>query len=603
MRGLSSSELSQTVRVYALDIVAKATYKRAMLWSVLLLAALSQTVVAQENEEICAPLYWESAAPISLSRNEKKLLCGFDKSPSWREIPLAQVQNHLIAFLQQRGYFEPIFKKVEKKIVVSPGPLSRVSQLQFLNQPPHFFENFRPWPQNGEILNPDFLDRWESWSVERLKSLGYPCAKSQSRSDPTTGEVWVQLHPGPLTPFPKVKRAQTSLDERLWARYDAFKEGRPFNSDLLNLTSQRIVREGVAENTYFVSRCLDQVLELEQKMHLGASQFVAVGVGASTQEYPILRLRWRNAHLSRQASSLEATGYFSSRKQSLELHPQLYLWPRAPWWSLSPSLAVERESESVYESTLIKWKGHIQFSQDDDLSRWYVQAGPTQNFRWNVTGPGQDYLSYLSFETQLARISHKFEKNAGDPQEGYEWHFQTKSQVADFLAPETAHILSLQGRQLWNLGYWQPARWIMGLRYHLQTVWAQNRDARFSLLGPEFRQFLGGDRNIRGFDRNQLSGQGFGYFSSAYFGGELRWSNAWPWGLEPLFFVDWARVGYRSLSLDPGFLWTPGLGLRFASLFGVFRLTWGYGINRVLDLRDSGIPNQAQWFFSYGSEF
>jgi outer membrane translocation and assembly module TamA len=488
-------------------------------------------------------------------------------------------------------------------MVVRPGPLSQVSRLEFLGAPDNFFKHSRPWPVQGQTLTPEFLNRWESWAVSRLKAQGYPCAQSSSRADPATGEVWVQMHPGSKMNFPEVQRAQTSLDQRIWPRYDAFSEGQTYNHDLLELTSQRITREAVAENAYFITRCLQETVELEQKIHLGPSQFVAVGVGATTQEYPILRLRWRHARLNSQAATLEAIGYFSSRLQSVELRPQFYVWPQAPWWSLSPTVTLERESESVFESTLIKWQGHVNYNRDDRYSRWYVQAGPTQNFRWNVTGPGQDYLSYMSLETQVARISHDFEKHFADPKQGYEWQFRSNSQVAGMLAPETAHILSFQGRQLWNLGRWQPARWILGLRYHLQSTWSQERDTRTSLLGPDFRQFLGGDRNIRGFDRNQISGQGFGYFTSVYAGGELRWSNRWPWGIEPLFFLDWARVGYRSFTLDPGYLWSPGVGLRLSSLIGVFRFTWGYGVNQVPDLIESGIPNQGQWFMSYGTEF
>lgn len=573
----------------------------------LMFFAVTSFMIHADDEKnltpICEGLAWKGNAPFELSRNEEGFVCGFSEMKSWNEIPMAQARLHLRAFLQKRGYLDPEFDRQGNMLVIDPGKIAKTAAVEFQNMPENFFDDFQPRGLKNQTLNPAFLDKWTGITESRLHNIGFPCAEAKALADPDLKKVWVQAEPGRRLKITEIKRPDTPLKKDVWQRYDAFHLNEYYDGELLALTTARLKREALAESSYFEHECTDEGVHLRQYAYLGPRQFVAIGVGATTEEYPILRVRWRNSRLDNQGTSIEALSRVSSREQSVDLSSDLYFWPDQPWLSFVPGVVLEREQERAYETTSLRWLLHLSYERDDLTSRWFFRFGPTQNYQWNVVGPSADYQNYLSFEGHISRVSHEYELYITDPYQGYEWSLNAKSQRENLFAEVDADMLEFSGTVLWNVQNWRPPWWVVGFRYRTQTIFSEERDSRTSQLGPDFRSYLGGDQSVRGFGRNEIDGQGFGYFTTVYLGGELRYANSLPYNIDPFLLADFGMKGYRSGTLDEGYVWSPGFGVRWDSFIGVFRFTFARGIVKDEEIRRSGVDSHNQFFLSYGVEF
>jgi outer membrane translocation and assembly module TamA len=122
-----------------------------------------------------------------------------------------------------------------------------------------------------------------------------------------------------------------------------------------------------------------------------------------------------------------------------------------------------------------------------------------------------------------------------------------------------------------------------------------------TLLPPDYRTYLGGSSDLRGFSRQELPTDGEGGMSSFYLGVETRFSGVLPWNLEPLFLFDVGALGSKPVSLDMPIYWSPGFGMRFESPIGTFRGTLANGFV------GSGVHDWSgshwQLYLSLGEEF
>jgi outer membrane translocation and assembly module TamA len=81
-----------------------------------------------------------------------------------------------------------------------------------------------------------------------------------------------------------------------------------------------------------------------------------------------------------------------------------------------------------------------------------------------------------------------------------------------------------------------------------------------------------------------------------YLDPELRFTDLPLFGLQPFVFFDLGETGATPASFDSPLLYSPGLGLRYKSPFGVFRTTLARGF--PLDT-----PGGWNFYFSFGEEF
>ena len=136
------------------------------------------------------------------------------------------------------------------------------------------------------------LDEIESWTLKRLKNLGYACATIKLQAVSETGVVHVQVDPGLKYLFPTVSyENEKTLKPEVMRRYYAFSEGQPFDQSLLDLTSSRMETSGVVSRSIMTTSCA-QDLTISHSVFLGEPRLLRIGAGISTEELPIVRIRW-----------------------------------------------------------------------------------------------------------------------------------------------------------------------------------------------------------------------------------------------------------------------------------------------------------------------
>ncbi|HEX5033222.1 MAG TPA: BamA/TamA family outer membrane protein, partial [bacterium] len=120
-------------------------------------------------------------------------------------------------------------------------------------------------------------------------------------------------------------------------------------------------------------------------------------------------------------------------------------------------------------------------------------------------------------------------------------------------------------------------------------------------LPPNYRYYLGGSSNLRGFEREELPGPD-GALSAAFTSLELRVANWIPYGIQPLAFVDVGILGDQAFRFNAPVYYSPGFGLRYESPIGVFRTTFAWGMKS--SEADANPDNtHFQFFFGFGEEF
>ena len=85
---------------------------------------------AHKTQKICDNIVMREGS-LSLSSNEKVLVCGSDKGRAgWNEIPIPQAQHQLSVYLNNEGYLSPRFEREQNQLQVWSGPRSEISALE-----------------------------------------------------------------------------------------------------------------------------------------------------------------------------------------------------------------------------------------------------------------------------------------------------------------------------------------------------------------------------------------------------------------------------------------------------------------------------------------
>ena len=184
-------------------------------------------------EKVCDNLYLATDR-ISLTENEKKLVCD-GKTKGWSSIPLNQKISQTKVFLQSRGFFSPEVVSKDEKVIISPGELSKIEKVEFLNAP-QGFNREKYIGSIGKDLTPENLDRIKAWTLDKLASIGWPCATAEGRASFETGKVMVKINPKQQSTIKSLSRdSNTRFEPYIFSRYDAFELGHKYNDDFLKI--------------------------------------------------------------------------------------------------------------------------------------------------------------------------------------------------------------------------------------------------------------------------------------------------------------------------------------------------------------------------------
>lgn len=565
----------------------------------------SQLVRAEEL--ICPTLLVSGELDPGLTDVERRLACGDPEGAGtgnpWRTVPLSQARYHLRIFLQQRGYHHPKITESEGRNILEPGEPTRVSEAVALDAPP-FFDLSRKRGVAGERLTPKLLDELENWSVSELQRLGYPCPRVVARANAETGRIELQVEEGRAAVFgPVSEESIPGLRDGTLRRYDAFREGGPFNDLWLKVTAHRILLDDVVQSAHFAPLCEEfersglPAVRIRQETVAGAPRLLAIGFGLNTEGLLLLRTSWRNGRLGPGASSYQAVALGSAREQSLSLETQWYFRDRPSRLRFRPVLELRHENEEFFEQLALLARLTPATSWDGDWIGLQGGLGPSLNFYRTLRGAGVGMSRFLSLDGDLRLQTHDFEYFAASPRSGYRFTLRANGTRDGFLSEVSAARGLLGWELLWNLRERDPPLWVLGIRGAAASTLTPERTGAGTRLPLDYIHFLGGSADLRGWGRRELPDAN-GALSAVFSDVELRLVGQLPLGFEPFAFLDLGAAGREPASLDSPVYRSPGLGLRWSSPIGVFRASVAHGFPET-----ETTPSHFQFYLSYGEEF
>ncbi len=555
--------------------------------------------------EVCPGYEIDASKNIRFNANEKKLICGDAEAKSWSKIPVFEAKYFIKVFLQDRGYYYPSFSKQGSTIIIYPGNKTYIKKVEVIGNPPRFFNINKRWKTTGSALTPNELDNLEDWSELQLKNNGYPCPEAQTRANAKTGIVQVHIEPGNLNRISEITEEPVpGLRKGTLKRYRAFDIGNIYDAKKLQLTSNRIENlYGILQSSYFLTKCTPNGASLTQKSITGPRRLINIGVGASTEDYIIGKLLWKWVRLGKNGSSLQMFLRGSYREQRLKFEGDIYPLPFPTSWHLIPSITTSRHNEKRFEYTSSALNLPAAYYTDTNNLHIDLSFGPSFNHEYTVRGAQKGHTFFVSNIIKFKITSHDFEYYLNEPHQGF--YIKTKINLNhDKLGSKvTAQKIEVESQTLFNIGKYDHPLFVLALRGLIGSTITNTQATNFGKLPPNFFYYLGGSETLRGFERKELPNATRGALTALYAGAEIRLANYFPLNIQPLAFVDFAALGDKSIDLDFPIYWSPGFGLRWPSLIGVFRLTFGHGLLIQNDNASNNSLKHWQVYLSYGEEF
>jgi translocation and assembly module TamA len=557
----------------------------------------SHTVICRDKVEFMAP------QKIGLNHNEDLLVCGDETRESWKDIPPAQSEFHLRTFLSQRAYFEPKFEYKDGKLLVDPGVMQKSHQVVYVGAPEGFDEiklrDVLEVPLTSEVL-----DTIEGFTLARLKNMGYACPDVKVQAVKETGIITVTMKPGPQYTITEPTQKDTiGLYEKTLRRFDAFALGAPYRYEWMRLSAIRAETDGIVVSSQLLHSCPQPLtmgetgLKIHQDVIGGEKRLVTVGVGASTEEIPIAQLSWKSVRMDPNGSNLNFTAYGSQRQQKFKAMYAYFLFKNAPRFDLSPTVNVTRANERTYQSTEVEATVPLEYKGDAESFAWLASIGPGVSRVYS-----DKVVTFATLLTHLSLTTHDYELYLSDPRSGHALDFSAQILTPEVKLQPLATLLTLTGSHLFQINPVDPPQWILGFRYMLSTTVTDEKPGDTSILPAQYFLTLGGDQDLRGFGRDEITNRTVGGLTAVSLGTEIRYAKTWVAGIEPFLFFDIGALGSKSMQLDSTFYYSPGLGIRWATPFGAIRSTIAHGYlsqNREAN----GDLEHIQFFISFGKEF
>lgn len=554
-------------------------------------------------QKVCPNIQIETPEEkIDFTPVELRFLCGDMKNDSWKYISVPQVKVHLKAFLETRGYRDLSFDEKDGVLTVQTGEIFFLKQIRYRNLPSEVDASGR-WEGVHSRLTPALLDEVQEWTLAALYNHGYACAEAKVRGVSSSGEVVVDVEPGEIHQFGIIRESKIEgMKEGVIRRYDAFRAQDIFSRDWLDLTERRIKEDELLEGSPFVTICKKDDFHIEQNAIVGHPRIVKFGVGINTEEGPIGKASWRSSRMGELASSLEAKTFLSLRRQNLTLGSKIYYLSDVPRHFINPQISFERLDESYSDTLTSRIMLDFGYVYDDDVMQATFALGPEwRNIRETPEGKPTRNVTDVSYRIQTQVMSHDFEYYLHDPQEGYFANLLVELNNQSLLSLFDAYKFTLDWKYLWNIQRLGKPLWVFALRGRLAETMVSGLENPLSELPSELKTYLGGSTNLRGFGRNSLP-DGNGALTAVYIGGEVRLSNVLPFRLDPFLFIDSGIIGKTQWELERPLYLAEGLGMRWQSPIGSFRVSFGRG-DRIALKSDQNTPAEYEFYFSFGEEF
>ena len=569
-----------------------------------ILFLLPNLVSADQTLLLCSRYSINGQLSPAFSKAEVALICGtppssagaLDQSKAWTIVPSAQAILYITAFLQARGYLKPKIESRGNAFDIDPGPLVRLSRITLEGAPvkadlPDMTQ------QSGKILTPELMTQLEQSVQSQLASQGFPCASVHAEGNSDDGSVTLHIRAGAVQRIGQVEYGKIpGIVDNILSRYDAFKVGDFYDDRLSAISSDRAISSGVVEDAYFIPHCREgQTVDLVEYVRAGSPRIFSLGFNLNTEEIGRVSSSVRNARVGSTASNVELQINGTSKVQDLSAYYQDYFlkMPSRQW--LRPLIRVLHENENPFEI----WHEGIEMiygtSWDVKNLSGQITVGPEFGTYQTLQGLGPRNSHALLFTAETRLVSHEFEFNHSATRGGAQLSARAEVSNSVLGSQFSGRRLVLEGEKFWSFGRAQTSSAVL-----IRTR-AGGNTTGFSgespnVLPPQFRQYLGGQSDLRGFGRMELPGNRVGGLSSWFGNLEVR-PHFWGERLEPMAFVDAGEFGDHSFSIQSPLYWSPGLGVNWISGFGNVQATLAHGYVRG---GTAGSLSHVQFYLSVG---
>lgn len=535
---------------------------------------------AAAYDHVCGALYLANKDDLSLGTMERRLVCGDESGGMighpWAQIPPNQMAYFLKGFLQTRGYHHPEFMQDADRLYLKLGSISRFKNLTLLGGP----EGWQPPKRRllvGEPLTPGLLNETQSWALSQIKDEGYACAEDSIQGDPETGETAVFFKPAERKRIRLLERVgDEGVNEGALNRYNAFVINDFYKERMIGLTRRRTLEDGFLQTLVITTRCGpgDEVT-LVRDVSLGPARTVRVGVGGNTDQGPLIKAVVRQSRIGSSASSAQAqvnASYLSDQVnyQSLKGNFKWYYLKGENRYSLTPQIEFKHDAAAIYDLRSVTMGLLHGWTFDTTEGRYDLRAGP----------------GFISEDQERSNADHVIQ--AGYLEVGgrwtdhdFEW-FNTSPRTGEYIdvtglfalqrlgSNFTAQKIQVAGEKLWTVGAFDPPLLIVGTRFNFSTVFSPSDNALN--LPTRFLTLLGGDSDLRGYSVSSLPRSGVGALTGASASIEGRLHDILFRIVDVFTFIDVGALGAQANGrFDQPIFWSPGLGFRWESPFGVLR--------------------------------
>lgn len=426
----------------------------------------------------------------------------------------------------------------------------------------------------GDVLNHGEYEKTKR-SIENLAlSRGYFDGRFQTnaihvRIGEHAADIFLVYHSGPRYRLGPVRFSPVLLSSNLLNRLVPFQEGDAYSADGVSALHLNLLNSGYF-NQVQVKPLAEEAGEsglvpVEAELELSQRNRVTLGLGATTDEGPRVRLGWTRPWINRWGHFATFNGTWSLVRQeaagqySIPLNPPLdhqlqYLigWEKEK---------IEDTDRSTFSTGLQLWRLFPSKWERNLFLRWeserFVQAGITNHTR--LTLPG------ISF-------SRKRRSSETNPARGDQLYAMVEGAHPDFFSDIELGRLQLQAKRLDS---WGPHRITGRIEYGAMSTDDFNRTP------SSLRFFAGGDQSVRGFAYQSLSpvdeeGEliGGSYLLTASLEYQYQFAQKWRAAL----FFDVGNA-FADSDLSGGFARGTGVGLHWITPLAPVKLDFAWGIS------------------------
>lgn len=559
---------------------------------------------AQAEKRICPNVVLESGK-LTLDANERVLICGSQKSDqAWKKVPPLQAQYTLTTMLNSRGYLKPEFRISGADLFVKLGPVTKIKKFNIAGGR-KYLDAGKKRKVRGAALTSAKLDEITDWGELELRRQGFACPVVEVQAQVWDGVVDLTAKIDEPQRIGRIERTgYGDLKVESLKRFEAFESGDIYDVVDTQLTSSRLLSQGIFQDAYITAVCHEKTVDLKIVANPGKPRLFRFGFGGSTEELPFADVWFKDTLIDRRASNYTAALHASPIRQSLTLTSEFYAVPFSDLFYVGPRAKAERRDESAYEVETLQTGVDIGRLWDMYHVRLDGKFGPTWNYEKTIRGDGPADLDYLSLDGSLTFQSHDYEAFTRNQYEGWTGTFRYSGQREGVGAGLNLDRYDLDFKYLWNISSYSPPLFIFATRIGATAIETDGLDlATRAELPTTYRVYYGGGDNLRGFSRGALDNGGIGFLTALYAGFELRLIEELPYHIEPFALYDVARLGTGSFHLDDPVYSSIGAGLRWASPFGTIRGQYSRGSITNGDATTAGYKQDWVFYFSFGQEF